>query len=211
MNTKPTWTILIATLGQRQEKFAHLLDILMPQVEEFNGKIQVMAYWNNGELPLGTIRQLLIDEATTDYVSFIDDDDEVPPNFCKEVYRRLGKVDYVGWRMQAYNNGEPLKPTYHSISYEEWYDDEKGFYRNISHLNPIKRDIAMKGSFISEQGVAEDKPWADQVAPFVKTESFIPDVMYMYYHEAEDSKWRGVTGPQNYTQPTVERRYFRFY
>lgn len=208
---EPTWTILIATLGQRQDKFVKLLESLMPQVDKYNGNIQVMAFWNNGELPLGTIRQLLVDDATTDYISFIDDDDEVPPNFCDEVYKRLGKVDYIGWRMQAYNNGEPLKPTFHSIEYQDWWDDEHGFYRNISHLNPIRRDIAILGTFMVEQGTAEDKPWAEQIAPFVKTESFIPDIMYHYYHTAEDSLWRGVRVTQTYVKPDITRKYFRFY
>jgi hypothetical protein len=130
-----------------------LLKVLLPQVEEQKGQVRVLAYWNNFEKPLSVIRQSLVEEATGDYINFIDDDDMVPSYYVDLVTENLGK-DYVGWRMQAYMNDEPLKPTFHSIKYPQWSEDDDGYYRNVSHLNPIKRDIAKQVSFVTDEGKA---------------------------------------------------------
>lgn len=184
----------------------------MKQVRPYKGEIEVLAYWNNGEKPLAQIRQDLVDAAKGDYISFIDDDDTVPDYYCDEVMKAIRrKPDYVGWQMQAYHNREPLKPTYHSIKYDGWHEDEKGFYRDISHLNPIKRSIAKKVNFTHEEDYPEDAPWAKRVAPYVVTEAYIDKTMYHYLHSTDDSTWRGdFNKQQRFTRPDIKRKYFRF-
>ena len=210
---KPKLSILIATIGQREQRLTRLLDILKPQVYKLKGAVEVVAYWNNGEFPLWQIRQKLLEEAKGEYVSFIDDDDLVPDYYCDEIIEALkAKPDYVGWRMQVWHNGEKLKPTYHSLIYPRWYDDNKGFYRNISHLNPIKRSLALKASFEVERGVAEDESWVVRVTPLVHTQVYIDKEMYWYQHTSGDSVWRGDVKKYNrYTRPPMRRRYFRWH
>lgn len=209
----PKWTILIPTVGQRNDRFVELINNLMKQVDFFKGDVQVLAYWNNGERPLGEIRESLVEEATGDYISFIDDDDMVPNYYCEKVYNAIAdEPDYVGWRMQAWHNGEKLKPTFHSLKYDKWSEDDKGFYRNISHLNPIKRTIANQASFLVDKGVAEDHPWAVRVQPLVHTEVYIDDVMYFYQHNTEDSIWRGDLKPMlNFDRPDINIKYFHYH
>lgn len=190
MNTpaRPTWTILIATLGQRAHRLKRLLDGLLPQVEPYAGAVRVCAFYNNGERPLSEVRQDLIDAATTDYISFIDDDDEVPDYFVDEVYSRLGDVDYIGWQLQCYVDGVPLRPTYHSLRYDGWSDDSAGFYRDISHLNPIRTELAR---CVSYRGLKppEDVSWASLMRDHVVTEAYVDRIMYHYHASSTDSTW----------------------
>jgi len=206
-------SILICTIGKRHDKFARLLSQLMPQVEKYKGRIEVVAYWNNGELPLAEIRQALMDDAKGKYMAFVDDDDELPEYYCEDIMNALKQdPDYVGWRMQAYHNDEPLKPTFHSIKYDKWDEDEEGFYRNASHLNPIKTSIARQVPFAHTSGVPEDYNWAKQVAPLLKTEVFIGRPMYYYKHRTEDSSWRGdFDKTTKYERPDVTFKYFRYF
>jgi len=209
---KPKWSILIATVGQRNERFVKLKSILLNQVKDFKGDVEVVAYWNNGEHPLGEIRQALVENARGEYVSFIDDDDMVPNYYCEEVYKHLNGQDYVGWQMQVWHNGDKLKPTFHSLRYDRWYEDGDGFYRNISHLNPIKRDIAIQASFIVSKDVAEDQPWTERVKHLVHTEEYIDKVMYFYRHSTQDSVWHGDLKPiLNFKRPVVRNKYFRYH
>lgn len=206
------WTILIATLGQRADRFQRLLSVLLPQVDDYEGQIEVLAFWNNFERPLSEIRQLLVEEATGDYINFIDDDDLVADDYCARVMKAIeSNPDYVGWQQQLYFNGEKTKPTFHSLKYPQWSDDEDGYYRNVSHLNPIKRDIAKQVSFLVEQGIPEDFTWAQRVAPLVKTEEYIDSVMYHYYPSAEDSKWMGGKDTNSYTRPTIMNYHFKWH
>ena len=211
------WNILIATLGEREERFKRLMDILLPQVDDYEGQIRVLAYWDNGESQLDIIRQKLVEESCGEYINFIDDDDLIPKYYCDEVFKRLDGVDYIGWRMQLYYNGEKMKPTYHSLKYDRWSEDDDGWYRNISHLNPIKREIAIKASFITtddESGVPtpEDHTWAGRVAPLVKTEHYIKKCMYEYLHTTEDSLWRKKPrSPNPHKRPEFDSPYFSYH
>jgi hypothetical protein len=113
----------------------------------------------------------------------------VPDYFVDEVCARLGDVDYVGWQMQCYSDGVSLKPTYHSLRYSCWYDDDAGYYRDVSHLNPIRLQLAR---CVSYRGLVppEDVSWATQMRPHVKTEAYVDRVMYHYHASSGDSTWR---------------------
>lgn len=209
------WTILIATLGQRQERFKRLLQHLLPQVEEASGRVNVLAYWNNGERPLAEVRQALVDEADGTFVSFVDDDDLVASTYVRRILPLLRQpIDYVGFRLQCYVDGHPLKPTYHSLKYKQWYDDARGYYRDVSHLNPVRRALALRADFRKTQP-PEDVAWADQLRGHLLREQFVDDVMYQYYSSSIDTTWRpgSVQRPRvgQYFRPVVESPYFRYH
>ena len=210
----PRWNILIATLAQRQDRFLRLLNELMPQVARYEGYVLVTAFWNRGEYSLGEIRQDLVTASDATYVSFVDDDDSVPPYHVEEVMKRLGRgdegVDYVGWQMQCYSDGTPLKPTFHSLRYRGWYDDDQGYYRDVSHLNPIRRELALRADFRLGEP-PEDVSWVDQVRGHVRTEEYVDRVMYHYYSSSADSTWRGVTVDSQWRRPIVGHPHFTFH
>lgn len=185
----PSWNVLIATLGQRRARFERLLARLLPQTEPYDGNVTVTALFNNGELGIGELRHQLLNSTHSDYVSFVDDDDEVPSYFVQRVMDALnGEPDYVGWRMQCYLDGVKLKPTYHSICYRSWFEDDDGFYRCLSHLNPIRTELARRGDY--RIMLPEDHSWAMQVYPHVHTETYLDDVMYHYHSSTTDTTWR---------------------
>lgn len=212
MTDSTTWTILVATLGQRGDRFARLLDGLLPQTEPHDGRVTVCALYNHGERALAAVRQDLVEHATSTYVSFVDDDDELPDYHVDEVVSRLDDVvDYVGWRMQCYVDGVPLKPTFHSLRYHRWYEDDAGYYRDVSHLNPVRTDLARRVDF--RYGTPpEDVSWVDQLRPHVRTEAYVDRVMYHYRSSSADSTWRGdgIARPST-PRPTVEHPNFTWH
>lgn len=186
--TSVTWSILIATLARRGEKLLGLLSALQPQMLP---GVEVVAYRNHGERPLGDIRQALVEEAAGEYVSFIDDDDRPAELLVPSVLPLLDGVDYVGWRMQAYIDGQPLKPTFHSLRYREWSEGPTAYFRDVSHLNPVRRELALKADF-RRAVPPEDVSWSDQMRPYVETENYTGDdwIAYHYYASSTDSSWR---------------------
>lgn len=208
---KPELSILIATQGRRNQRFQNLLKGLMRQVRPFKGQIEVIAYWNNGELPIGTIREYLIKEAGGEYVCFIDDDDAVPPYYCEEIMKALGE-DYVGFKVKLFNDGVEKPPAYHDLQYSVWYEDEHGYYRGVTHLNPIKKSLAQLGDY-TLNGAGEDAMWAKTVTPHVKTQNFIDKIMYFYYHDRSDTSFGGAHKYREikYTRPDIKYKYFRYH
>lgn len=187
---KVKWTIGILTVPPRAKQLRELLDVLEPQIAEAKGKIQAVVLYNNFEKTLGELRQHIVDEAKGDYVSFIDDDDMVPDDFCQTILPHLnGKNDYIGFRVAFYHNGRKMPQVIHSLRYDDWHQTDRGYFRDISHLNPIKTDIARQASFKGMLG--EDMDWANQLRGKLKKEHFIDREMYEYRHSTTDSYANG--------------------
>lgn len=213
MSSRVKLSILIPTVTIREAEFARLRDILSTQVVKYGGRIEVLVYWNNFEHPIGEIRQRMLKEARGEYVVFIDDDDTVPDYFCKEIMPLLDGVDHIGYQVQFTRNGRVQKPVYHTIKSSGYYDDSTGFYRKVTPKDPIRRDIALQGSYDRSDytiGLGEETTWMEDVTPLVKTEHYIDKIMY-YYNQVEGSGVFARTEPAegNFTPPTLPK-YFRF-
>ena len=222
----PLWTILIPTIGRRRDKLRQLVRELLVQAEPRLGAVRVLAHYNQGERPLSEIRQALVEAATGLYVSFVDDDDRVPGYYVQQVRTAIHEYaswettwpgpgticvlpDQVGWRMQHYADGVPSKPTYHSLQYGGWSDDEQGYYRDISHLNPVRRALALRADF-RRGDPPEDVSWAVQMREHVHTEARISDEYVMYhYYSSGDSTWRpGSIKHDGGVRPVIEHPLF---
>lgn len=201
-------SILIATIGYRNDKFLTLVKKLTRQAQEF--PIEIIAYWNNGELPIGKIREALLLEAKGEYVCFVDDDDDVPDWYCEEIINAMGE-DYIGFRVEIFEKGRQLKPVFHSLKYQTWYEDQQAFYRAITHLNPIRRELAIQGIF-STDGAGEDASWARSLEGLPKTENYIDKVMYYYYHDADETMFGGAHKPAaTHRRPDFEHPQFHYH
>lgn len=199
----PRWSILIVSVEQRAAELARMLTCLAAQIAPHDGAVIVECYVDNFDRPRHEARNLLMARAAADYVSFVDDDDRLPDYFVDRVAAALAtQPDYVGWRMQCIWAGETLKPTFHSIRYPAWSDDAAGFYRHISHLNPIRRDLAAQVPFPAAE--FEDYEWAQSMhaTGLVRTEAFIDDVMYVYDYDPAKSLVHGVNRTPR--RPAVE-------
>lgn len=191
----PTWTILIPTLGQRSEQLRSLLDVLLPQTDAYGPRVRVMALWNNGEYPLPTIRQTMVEATSSDYLCFVDDDDMIPDYYVSEVMKALdSRPDYVGWIVQYRPGQEHARLCYHSLKYGGWFEKTGSLYRDISHINPIRTDVAKRVDFKkTRQFRAEDRVWVDQVRALrtLKREVYIDQIMYYYrYSHTQSDTWR---------------------
>ena len=161
------------------------MEILLPQVEEQEGKVEVLVFFNNFEFSMGFLRQSLIEEARGEYVTHVDDDDEVPEDYVSTLLPLMDGVDYIGFKVKFIDKGQLMKPVYHSLKYTHWYQDDTGYYRGVTHLNPIKRSLALTAGFPLEYNIGEDEQFANRVK--AKTEHFVDKEMYIYHHSGEDS------------------------
>lgn len=174
------WSILILTMRERKLMLDRLLDCLAPQVEKFP-LIEVMVRTDNRKQSVAQQRQDMMEKAVGEYINFIDDDDMVAQNYVESIYPLLDGVDYIGFPVKVFRDGNPYSVSYHSLKHRDWKGFEYVSFRDISHLNPIKRELALKAKF--EGGYGEDHRWALQLRNLriVKTEHYIPEQMYFYY------------------------------
>lgn len=206
----PTWTILVPALGQRGEYLCQMLDGLLPQVEAQHGRVKVLSYWDNGEVSIAAKKQALLDAVDTEYLSFVDDDDTVSKDYVTLVCAALAsRPDYVGLKLQVYENGRPFALSHHSLRHGGWFDaidtprarrealklppELAGYLRrDITCANPMRTDIAQTAKFtVVGYGQAEDRAWVGQLRAggLLRTEVFIDRVIYHYWWIPSMSAW----------------------
>ena len=200
-----SWQILILSQASRQEMYDQLVDELQQQIDrrfiKFQGyrrEVEISTRDYDITLSLGTNRQIMLERADAEYVSFFDDDDWPAPNFVERIFRLLDR-DYVGFRVQTYCahlNFCEYGNTYHSLEYGKWDRNGMDFLRDISHLNPIRRELALR--FPMSGGYGEDCRWANGLRALdcVKTEHYIPEVMYHYIWRAVKNDETDATDPR---------------
>jgi hypothetical protein len=188
----PAWSILIATLGSRQEKLKRLLDVLLPQAEA-SGQVEVVALRNSGERSIGRLRQVLLEDARGRYASFVDDDDMVAEDLVPVVLEAMaGSPDYVAFRHAYYENGV-LDPrvVITGIQHGGWFDVPEAYYRDVTHVNPVRTELALEAGF-RDQGSGEDTAYADRLRPLLRSQAEIDRVLYHYFHDWSDSTQVGL-------------------
>ncbi len=183
----PIWTICIATVPPRAHHLDRLLKVLLPQIEKHKGKIELLIFWNNFEYSLGFLRQAMLEEAKGQYINHLDDDDLVPDDYCDTILPLLDGVDYIGHKVKLFDLGKEMPPVFHSLKYTEWTQDDDGYYRGVTHLNPTRTALARESSFPVEYNIGEDAAWATGMKGRCKTEHFIDRFMYTYFHAGDES------------------------
>jgi glycosyltransferase involved in cell wall biosynthesis len=184
--SRPTWSILVPTLGERRTLFERLMAGLLPQLDPYAGRVRVVGWFNNGSPSLPKIRQTMVLGAETDYVSFVDDDDLVSPEYVAEIVTALDeRPDYVGFQVQCYSDGAPTAVAYHSLAYRRWRNFPGRYERDISHINPIRTMLARRADFArARAGSAEDRVWAEQLrrGNVLRSEVVVDRILYHYLY-----------------------------
>lgn len=177
-------SILILTITSRRVMFNNIYLNLKKQISKLKleNKIQILVSNDNGSKPVGRKRNELLNMAEGKYICFVDDDDDVSENYINSIYRAIKEnKDCIELRGMYFVDGKQIKPFYHSIENKEYSENGNGFYRCPNHLNPIKRDIAIRFPF-KEINIGEDTDWALQLrdAKALKTQAKNNSIIYYY-------------------------------
>lgn len=173
------WTIAILSIPERANELERILSILKYQIADRSNYIEILVADQDGDV--AEKRQWCLDNAQGEYICFVDDDDLVAHDYINSILPLLDGVDYIGFKQQYYFNGRKGHVAYHSLRYDRAYGDTTGYHRPVSHLNPIRTQIARQGSFVTGPGedLSEDDRWASQVSP--SSEHFIDKTLYFYF------------------------------
>lgn len=174
------FSILICSLSSREDKLYRLMRVLEPQK---NDDVEILIKKDNGEISIGKKRNILLEEATGDYVAFIDDDDLVAEDYVKKITEAIkSNPDCCGIQGIITFQGQDPRIFIHSLRHKEWFEQNNIYYRCPNHLNPVKRELALQVRF-PEINFGEDKDYSTRLFPLLKEEVFINGVVYNYLYE----------------------------
>ena len=176
-------SILICTLPERKHFLDALLNQLVPQVTD---EVEVLMNDKPRGIPTGTKRNLLISQATGDYVCFIDDDDEIAPDYVFQILKAIksGFPDCVTFEGYYTENGRNRLDWVIKLGekYEARHENGKYMiFRYPNHLAVIKRSLASQVKF-HDVHQREDYLFATELRDrkLLKTSNHIPMQLYHY-------------------------------
>jgi cellulose synthase/poly-beta-1,6-N-acetylglucosamine synthase-like glycosyltransferase len=173
-------SILIPSLEERKPKLEQLKAELANQIGKRN--VEVLSLSDNRQMSIGQKRNMLLTQSTGEYVSFVDDDDMVSPDYIEKVLNALTKnPDCSSLTGEIVFSDGYSRPFIHSLRYTQWIDDHEGkvYYRPPNHLNAVRRAIAVQVGF-PPWNSGEDRSFSMGIRHFLKKEEWIEGVIYNY-------------------------------
>lgn len=174
-------SILICSLEYRWIYLDRLYNVLKPQLTD---DVQIHVGVDNGDNTIGYKRNILLNSAEGKYVAFIDDDDLIPDNYIELLIKAIDtNCDCASLKGMYSVDGKESGIFEHSLKYKAWKttNNEIKYERYPNHLNMIRASIAKQFKF-PEINHGEDHDWSTQLhkSGLLKTEHYIPDILYYY-------------------------------
>jgi len=146
------WDILIISLRSREKYFNRITKKLQDQINalKLQKEIKIIHRIDDGKLSIGFKRNWCVEQSQAKYICHVDDDDDVHPDYIRELYEAtLKNPDSVTFNGTVYFNGDTTNPREFNsnLDYREYTSSDGRFLHPPGHLNPIKREIAIRYKF----------------------------------------------------------------
>jgi glycosyltransferase involved in cell wall biosynthesis len=172
-------SILVPTLPSRFEKATGLLRKLSDQA---GTDAQVLWLGDNKTLSVGRKRNILLSLASGDYVSFVDDDDDVSDDYVQSIIVAAeSNPDCIVFDVQYSRRGKPWALWKFSIDYEIQHK-ERPWTSTPTHIMAWRRDLVKDIQF-PDANYAEDTDWSAVACGRIKTQERIERVLYHYRYD----------------------------
>lgn len=184
-------TVGILSIDKREESLNKLLGYLKQITpKKYERNIEILVNKDNKQKTVGKKRNEIVQHASGKYISFIDDDDMVSPDYFASILPELEKdIDCVGFYGDYFVDGSFVMKFCHSSNNKGHYRMNGTQFRPINHLNPIRVEIAKEFPY-PEVNYSEDSDYCDRIAAanIIKNESFINKPLYYYMYSGEGTE-----------------------
>lgn len=182
----PDLSILIPTLESRDKTFRRISTELYRQIFMLPGdshwRVELRYLKDNKELPVGQKRQALLEAARGKYICFVDDDDDVNPDYVGDIlyalssYRRTHSADpdcivFAG----LYSHDGVIHGNFdYDLVHKKNQNLPRRFLRIPNHLCPVRAAISRSVGF-APLTHGEDTKYAEGIYPQIKTQAVVVD------------------------------------
>lgn len=206
------WSILIAAIPARYHSAQELLHSLLEnQSVARMPDVELLYMMDNRRRSVGAKRNALLEIALGEYISFVDDDDMVAPNYVEKLHAAIVKgrradptIDVICFPQRAILSpaGVIHECTYSLGYYRQREPNQRrvltaGDTENVlnwsgppAHTMIWRRDV-VKDVLFPEKNFGEDVSWVDAACELAKTEMvFDGSPMYFYQYSEKGTATR---------------------
>lgn len=181
-------SILIATTVDRRDMFNNLYIEFKSQISQLHlsDQVEVVYIEDNKQMSIGNKRNELLKLSNGEWIVFFDSDDKPNKRYVELIYLAINNnpdIDCIGMNVKMTTNGVNPQRCCHRLRYKEWQNNINGwdFVRNITHFNPVKRELALKTGF-KDLRFGEDKDYSDRLYPLLTKEFYIEEPLFDYLY-----------------------------
>jgi len=180
-------SVLIPTVIGREGKLASVVRTLAPQVSRPDVELLILP--DARQMSIGDKRNHMIELASGEYVSFVDDDDAVATDYVPVILEALrDRPDVVCFSVLVRGYGKDKICRYSPMFAHADLPHE--YRRKPNHLMVWRRELARRVPFPSLRH-GEDTAWAEKMAQLAKRAVILERSLYTYQFDAMDNATTG--------------------
>jgi glycosyltransferase involved in cell wall biosynthesis len=175
-------SILTPTIPSRKEQLSKLSEKIAKQSNDL--AVEHLSFADNRTRTIGAKRQSLLDIARGEYIAFVDDDDDIEPDYVSEILLAIKQgPDVITFEQNSYYNGAFSKVIFGLNNRDEPFQPNGITLRAPWHVCVWKRELVKTCQF-GESNYGEDIIWSRQARARIKTSLHIDKTLCTYRHDA---------------------------
>jgi hypothetical protein len=200
---KPILSILIPSIPERGKIMIELWAAVGKQIVDLEyghpslGSVELIVdetkSFLNGGLSIGKKRDSLVRRATGKYLNFLDDDEDMAPNYVETLVRLCqSDADVITFRSFCKNDFYWSVVDMRLGNPNEEATPDRIVKRNAWHVCPVKSEYAKLYQF-EDSNYGEDWQWFEKVLKHCKTEAHTDQIIHQYNHSSKTSEADKIT------------------
>jgi tetratricopeptide (TPR) repeat protein len=182
-------TVAVAAVPQRLHSTgSRLLEKLRKQAEGF--PVEILSIVDNSTIKVGRKRDELLRLAQGQFVAFVDDDDDVKPDYISSLVKAIRFapfVDVIVFETLVSVDGGPWKECVYDL-HGEMVDGEV-YERLPNHICCWRRELALTQPHM-DVNWGEDNWWSFEIIKKARTQYRIDKPLYVYHYNSHKSLMR---------------------
>jgi len=180
-------TVGILSVPRRLQMMSTLVAELTKQVE--GRPVEILCLLDNWVRSIGAKRNAIIQLAQGSFLTFVDDDDWIEPNYIESLLASIqanADADCIVFDVMVHGWGGQPKVCRYGKEYH-YSEDVEAFYRLPNHLMCHKTENCRRFPF-PDISYWEDTQFSDAIATAIAKQVRIPAALYQYRFSAADSE-----------------------
>lgn len=180
-------TVAICGLEERLESLKKIYKKLISQSQ---GKpVEVICVIDNRNITLGAKRNISLDRAKGEYISFVDDDDDISNSYIDLILQWAYDCDVLTYKTQYWSNGNKGNVVFYSTRITEQRNLPDRFERFANAICCWRTEFARQVRY-SDITFGEDTDFGLRAIALNPNEKFINAVMYHHLYSTENTTTR---------------------